>query len=155
MEKNVINVSKSFLKAKVESGKCPLDWLAEFYKEYPGKLVMLDKNLMNFLVNKAHNDSITIKDQSDYVQNVTVLWNATADYPETRVVVASCGRSKIDQDKNGKYIIDDTSNYYIIEQLNADDILVNDMKYADNIQDDEQIIFLVGEDLEDTDNLSK
>ena len=151
MEKNIVSVSSNYLKAKVESGVCPLDWLAEFYKDYDGKLVVLDNNLMSFLLNNSHCDSINESEHDGYIQTFSLVWNATEKFPETRVVISSYGRSKIEKEE--EYIVDSVSNYYIIEELYADDILVNGQKYAENAIDDAQMIMLVADKLDKREEL--
>lgn len=146
MEKNLINVSSSYIKANVEKGICPLNWLAEFYRDYPGKLVMVDKNLMSFLLNDSHCDKLEETKHDGYKQTFTIVWNATDKFPETRIVISSYGRDKIEKDE--KYNVDSETNYYVIEELQAEDILVNDAKYAENMLTDNQMIFLVSKQLE-------
>lgn len=144
MKKNIIKVSNHCLTAGVENGQCPLNWLAEYYKEFPGKLVMLDKNMLSFLLNNSHADEIQAVDVDEYVQDFMIRWNASEDYPETFVKVSSCGRDKVYK-QNDQFVVDSDTNYYVIEELQAEDILVNGMKYAENMQTDEQFIFLTSD----------
>ena len=146
MKENVYNISENYIKAKVESGVCPLNWLAEFYQNNKGKLVVLDNNLMSFLLNDSHCDSIKEQKYDGYKQTFTLIWNATEEFPETKVVISSYGRSEIE--KEDEYIVDSAENYYIIEELYADDILIKGQKYAENAIDDAQMVFLVGDKLE-------
>lgn len=152
MKENVYNINENYIKAKVESGVCPLNWLAEFYQKYEGKLVVLDNNLMSFLLNESHCDSIKEQKYDGYKQTFTLVWSATEEYPETKVVISSYGRSEIE--KEDKYIVDSVENYYIIEELYADDILVNGHKYAENAIDDAQMVFLVADKLDNTEELT-
>ncbi len=152
MKKNVCSINENYIKAKVESGVCPLNWLAEFYKDYNGKLVALDNKLLSFLLNNSHCDSIRETEHDGYKQTFTIIWNATDNYPETKIVISSYGRDVIE--KENEYIVDSVENYYIIEELYADDIIVKGEKYAKNAIDDGQILFLVAENLEQKDEFT-
>ena len=147
MEKNIYSVSDYYIKAKLEAGVCPLNWLAEFYREYDGKLVCLDNRLMSYLLNNSHHDEVKEIPYDGFKQTFTIIWNATEEYPETRVVISVYGREPIEKGKDG-YIVDNVANYYIIEELKADDILVNNQEYAKDMLEDKQMVFLVGEELE-------
>ena len=147
MEKNIISVDDFYLKAKVNKNVCPLDWLAEFYRQYSGKLVMLDKNLLSYLLNKSHCDEIAETNFDGFKQTFTIVWKATDNYPETKVVISSYGKDKIENDGQ-EYLVESDTNYYVIEELYAEDIIINGTKYAENMKDDRQIIFLVSPDLE-------
>ena len=146
MKKDIISVDDYILKANVEKDVCPLDWLVAFYREYPGKLVMLDKNLLSYLLNKAHYDKIETTEFDGYKQTFTILWNATEKWPETKVIVSSYGRDAIQ--KGEKFEVYSDENYYVIEELYAEDILVNDARYAENMMTDEQFIMLVSKPLD-------
>ncbi len=141
MKKAVISVDPFYLKANVERGVCPLDWLVEFYREYSGKLVMLDKNLVDFLLNKAKYDRVEETEHDGYKQTFTIVWEATEEWPETKIVLTSYGKDKIEKDVD--YEVDSSTNYYVIEELYADDILVNGQKYAENMKTDRQVILLI------------
>lgn len=141
MDKNIINIDQFFIKAGVENGVCPLNWLAEFYREFPGKLVILDKALVSYLLNQSHCDKIEETEHDGYVQSFNLVWNATEEYPETRVKLVSYGRTPIEKDE--KYNVESEANYYVIEELQAEDILVNGLQYAENMLDDRQMLFLV------------
>ena len=143
MKKNIKKVSENFITAEVEKKVCPLNWLAEFYKEFPGKLVVIDSTLFSFLLNDSQVDEIGIKEGGEYRQEVSLLWTATDEYPETRVVIDSLGKDKIGI-IGEKFVVNGDKNYYIISELQAEDILVDEMKYADNL-DDGQVLYLVGE----------
>ena len=147
MEKNIISVDPQYIKASVEEGVCPLNWLAKYYKEYPGKLVMIDNKLFEFLLNKSHVDKVAFQEHDGYKQQFNLTWNATEKYPETKITISSYGKDEIiitDQHLEGKPIkINSKTNYYVIEKLAAEDILSDDKKYAENQKSDGQIIFLV------------
>lgn len=153
MERNIIDVDKYNIKANVEKNVCPLNWLAEFYREYPGKLVMVDKNLMAFLLNNSHADEILENKHDGYKQGFSILWKATDEFPETRIQINSYGKDVIE--KNNDYSVESDTNYYVIEELYADDILINGSKYAENMLTDEQIIYLVSRDLSKQDVLER
>ena len=149
MNKNILSISPYYLKACVENGICPLNWLAEHYQDYSGKLVMVDKNLLSFLLNKSHADNIIEQKHDGFVQKFTIIWEATEEFPEAKVVVSSYGRNPITKE-DGKYIVDEESNYYVIEELEAEDIIVKGTKYAEHATTDGQILFLVTQPLEKT-----
>ena len=71
MKKNIKKISENFITAEVEKKVCPLNWLAEFYKELPGKLVMIDSTLFSFLLNNSQVDGVGIKEGGDYHQEVS------------------------------------------------------------------------------------
>ena len=152
MKENIYSISENYIKAKVEGGVCPLNWLAEFYRAHNGKLVMLDNNLMIFLLNHSHCDSIEEQKFDGYKQTFTLVWNATEKFPETKVVISSYGRDAIE--KEDEYIVNSVENYYIIEELYADDILINGQRYAENAIDDAQMVFLVADKLEQENELT-
>ena len=148
MEKKEISVNPSFVKAEIERGVCPLNWLAEFYKEYDGKLVMLDKELVSFLLNDSHCDAVLEMENSDRVQRFDIYWLRTEKYPESIVSLASCGEHKIEKDEDGRYNVYSDANYYVIEELKAEDIITDTSKpYAYKSKDDQQILMLVAEEL--------
>ena len=147
MEKNIISVDDYYLTAKVNKNVCPLDWLAEYYKEYSGKLVMLDKNLLSYLLNDSHCDKISATKHDGFLQKFTIVWEATKNYPETKIVVSSYGKDKIKK-QGKKYLVNSNTNYYVIEELYAEDIIVKNTTYAEKMKDDKQIIFLVSPDLQ-------
>ncbi len=148
MKKNIISVDDFYIKANVAKNVCPLDWLAKYYRQYPGKLVMLDKNLLNYLLNNSHADQIT-EENSHHKQTFTIVWNATQDYPETKVVVSNYGEEKIEKDEvEGEYLVESDTNWYVIDQLYAEDILSDGKQYASNMKDDRQVIYLVNNDLQ-------
>ena len=153
MDKNIISVDEFSLKSNLEKGICPLNWLSEYYREYPGKLVMLDKNLLSFLLNKSNCDRIEATEHDGFKQSFTITWNATEEYPETKVVVVSYGRDNIEI--NEDYSVESDSNYYVIEELYAEDILINGEQYAKNLKSDRQIIFLVSKDLKEEKEINK
>ena len=153
MDKNVVSIDDFYLKAKVNKGVCPLDWLAEFYKQHAGKLVMLDKNLLSYLLNESHCDEITETAHDGFQQKFTIVWKATKDYPETKIVVSSYGKDKIEKDEE-EYLVESDTNYYVIEELYAEDIIVKGTKYAQNMKDDRQIIFLVSQNLQNSANVN-
>ena len=153
MKKNIISVDDFYLKAKVNKNVCPLDWLAEFYRQHAGKLVMLDKNLLSYLLNASHCDEITETKFDGYQQKFTIVWKATKDYPETKIVVSSYGKDKIEKDEE-TYLVESDTNYYVIEELYAEDIIAKNTKYAQNLKDDKQIIFLVSPKLQNSANVN-
>ncbi len=142
MDKNVVSIDDFYLKARVNKNVCPLDWLANFYKDHAGKLVMLDKNLMSYLLNQSHCDEITETKFDGYQQKFTILWKATKNYPETKVVISSYGKDKIEKDEE-EYLVESDTNYYVVEELYAEDIIAKGTKYAENMKEDRQIIYLV------------
>ena len=152
MEKNIYSVSDYYIKAKVPQKTCPLDWLVAFYREYDGKLVCLDNKLMSYILNDCKYDEVHETPYDGFKQTFTVIWKATDTWPETRVVISVYGREPIEKGEDG-YIVDNVANYYIIEELKADDILVNNQQYAQNALDDKQMIFLVADELENTNNI--
>ena len=136
------------MKARIEKGVCPLNWLAEFYKEYDGKLVMLDKELVSFLLNDSHCDAVIEMENADRVQRFDLFWLATEKYPASTVSLASCGEHKIEKDEDGRYNVYSDANYYVVEDLKAEDIITDSSKpYAHNANDDQQILMLVAEEL--------
>ena len=142
MKKNVISIDSYYLKAAVEDGVCPLNWLVKYYHKHPGKLVMIDNKLMDFLVNRSNKDKIIASEFDGYKQDFIIKWNATKEYPETKVKVCVYGKDK--PEYNGKkFEFTSKCSYYVIEELVAEDILVNKMQYAENMQTDRQIIMLV------------
>jgi len=149
MNKNILSVSPYYLKACVENGVCPLNWLAEYYQDFPGKLVMVDKTLLSFLLNKSCADKITEQKHDGFVQKFTIIWEATEEFPEIKVVISSYGRTPVTKE-DGEYIVDEESNYYVIEELEAEEIIVKGTKYAENAKKDGQILFLVTQQLEKT-----
>lgn len=151
MNKNILNVDPFYLTAGVEKCVCPLNWLAEYYNEYPGKLVMIDNNLLSFLLNEFSKDEILVDDFDGFKQTFTIKWNATKEYPETVIVVSSYGKDEIGYSSN-KIIVDSNKNYYVIEKLIADDLLVDNQPYAKDMKTDRQILMLTS--VEKTDNIS-
>ena len=148
MEKKEISVNPSFVTAEIEKGVCPLNWLAEFYKEYDGKLVMLDKELVSFLLNDSHCDAVIETENTSRVQRFDIYWLATKAYQESIVSLASCGEHKIEKDEDGRYNVYSDANYYVVEELKAEDIITDENKpYAYRSQDDQQILMLVAEEL--------
>lgn len=148
MEKKEISVNPSFVKAEIENGVCPLNWLAEFYKEYDGKLVMLDKELVSFLLNDSHCDAVLEMENTNRVQRFDIYWLKTEKYPASTVSLASCGEHKIEKDEDGRYNVYSDANYYVVEDLKAEDIITDSSKpYAHNANDDQQILMLVAEEL--------
>ena len=141
MEKNVISVDENYLVAGVNEGVCPLDWLAQFYKDYPGKLVMLDEKLMSYLLNMSSSDFIKMSEHDGYKQTFDIVWKATENYPETEVVIGSYGKDEITKQADGEYLVY-RGNYFVIEKLKAEDILVNNREYANNMKTDKQITLL-------------
>ncbi len=142
MDKNIVSIDDFYLKARVNKNVCPLDWLANFYKDHAGKLVMLDKNLLSFLLNKSHCDEITETKFDGYQQKFTILWKATKNYPETKVVISSYGKDEIEKNEE-EYLVESDTNYYVVEELYAEDIIAKGTKYAENMKEDRQIIYLV------------
>ena len=148
MEKKEISVNPSFVTAEIEKGVCPLNWLAEFYKEYDGKLVMLDKELVSFLLNDSHCDAVLEMENTNRVQRFDIYWLKTEKYPASTVSLASCGEHKIEKDEDGRYNVYSDANYYVVEDLKAEDIITDSSKpYAHNANDDQQILMLVAEEL--------
>ena len=140
MKKNIVSVDEFYLKAQVEKNVCPLNWLAEYYKEFPGKLVMIDDGLLSFLLNDSHCDKVEVSKHDGYQQKASIIWNATKNYPETRTVISSYGKDKITK-RGRKYVVNSEKNYFVIEELHAEDIVAED-NYGENIKTDRQIILL-------------
>ena len=149
MDKNIKHVNSFYLTAGVETQSCPLDWLAEYYREYPGKLVMIDNKLMAFLLNNSQYDNLAISEFDGFKQSFQLSWDKTDEFPETAVTVVSYGSTPI-RNENGNYIVESNMNYYVIEELKAEDILVDGMVYAENIKTDRQIIMLTSSEIEES-----
>ena len=148
MQKKEISVNQSFVKAEIERGVCPLNWLAEFYKEYDGKLVMLDKELVSFLLNDSHCDAVIEMENDERIQRFNLYWLRTEKYPESTVSLASCGKHKIEKDEDGRYNVHSDANYYVVEDLQAEDIITDSSKpYGHKSKDNQQILMLVAEEL--------
>ena len=143
MEKKIVKENKSFITFETEKGVCPLNWLAEFYREYEGKLVMLTKEMVSYLLNDSHADAIIETEREERYQKFDIYWLATEKYPESKLTLASCGEHKIEQEDDEKYNVYSDANYYVIESLQAEDIIQDKNKpYAYNIQNDQQIVVL-------------
>ena len=146
MQKKEISVNPSFLKLQVDRGVCPLNWLAKFYKDYDGKLIMLDKELVSFLMNDSHCDCVLEIDNSQRSQTFELYWLATEKYPASQLTITSYGQHKIEKEDDGRYNVYADANYYVVEDLKAEDIITN-KPYAHNAKNDQQILMLVSDDL--------
>ncbi len=145
MNKNIISIDAYDITAKLDAGVCPLNWLAEYYHEFSGKLVMLDNNLLSYLLNQSGCDEISATKFDGFKQSFTITWKATEEYPETVVLISSYGRDEISR-VNDEYVVDSKRNYNVIEELKADDILVNGEPYAKNMRTDRQVIMLTADE---------
>ncbi len=153
MDRNIKSVGEYFITAGVPYGRCPLDWLAKYYRDYSGKMVTLDGGLMDYLLNKSSVDIIEVTEHDGFEQRFKLIWNATEKYPETFIEIGSYGRNGVDieTNENGKeeFVIDEFNrrNWFIILELKADDILVG-KPYAYNVTRDKQLLHLTMEEPE-------
>lgn len=139
--KNIEKVTPFYINASVEPGVCPIDWLAKYYRKFYGKLVMVDRDLMNKMLNHLKYDSISETEFDGYAKSFTLTWNATEEYPETKVVLTSYGKDEIVY-HDGAYEVPTDTNYYVIEELVASDVLEEGETYATERAIDRQIILL-------------
>ena len=151
MEKKVVKIDPYSIKIAVAKGVCPLNWLAAFYKDYPGKLVMIDSGLFDYLLNKSKCNNVVVSryDKLEHRQTLSLTWDATDKFPKSEMTVVSHGTNRIRQ-VDGQYVLNGDDNYYIVKDLFAEDILVDGVEYASNIKTDKQILFLTLEGLTDT-----
>ena len=139
MDRNIVNVNDNFVTAELENNVCPLNWLAEFYKEknLKGKLVVLDNALMDYLLNKSHANTIEVSKSDGHVQFFSLHWDADEKlgYPETNVKLSCYGGKEIRKVGNKYDFSKSYDDDFIIEKLQAEDILVNGIKYASDAGD--------------------
>ena len=127
---------RNIIEAEVEQNVCPLNWLAEYYNKLPGTQVILDGGLMNYLLNKSHADEIKVGESDGKVQRFEFIWEATEEYPKTVVKITCYNGHGIKKNKAGIYDTSKSINDdFVIEYLEAADILEDSSKYAENAGD--------------------
>lgn len=155
MKSRVVKVDDNFVKVAIEDGKCPLNWLAEYYRdeECQGKLVMLDDRELLWLLNNAKCDSIDWE-KGEEENTFTLRWKASEEFPETVVTIVSRGKATFFELEDGKLdVVPRNMNWNMIEVLEAADIIDEGIKYAERMTSDKQKVFVVADEPENESEL--
>ena len=114
MKYKVLSRSLYTFHSEVATGQCPLNWIAEFYKEHLGKLVEIDDVLLSYVL--VHADNVRQKREG----NSTVYeleWLANENHGHTKVLLDSHGSGWIGDNTNRNFITsieaEDLPSYYL------------------------------------------
>ena len=155
MREDIINADENFVKVVIQNGECLLNWLARYYRDCDGKLVMLDDQELLLLLNHSKCNRINWEQNSD-ANTFTLIWDATDEFPETIVKIASRGQATFIQRDDGEMdIVPRDLNWNIIEMLEAGDIIDEGCRYAENMVTDKQKLFLVADNPENEYEMGK